>query len=1182
MRATQPKNMLAPREAAKWLPLAQTLPALVLLSVVFSAHAGNPSPETNGVEVMITQGTVEVARAGQTVRDLASTQLPYRRLNPGDQIWTGDHSRATLRLSDLTIVELGPNSHLLLLRPEERRPGFSLTRGLLHLFHRDKPGEFYFRTPTASPVIRGTELNLAVSEDGATTVNLLEGEVALTNELGQADLKSGEAAVVQPGHPPSRIRALEAVNVIQWCLYYPAVLDVEELPLTPEEQIALGASLAAYRQGDLLAALAAYPAMRQPGSGAEKIYLAALLLTIGEVSNAEGLLNSLGTADERERQLATALKTLIAAVKFEPRPEPAAPPTAGALASSLLAESYYQQSHFELEQALQAARAAVEKAPNFAFGWARVAELEFSFGRIENALEAEERALELAPRQAEALAVKGFLLVEQSRVGSAIKAFDEAISVDGSLANAWLGRGLCRIRIGQTQDGVADLVIAAALEPNRALLRSYLGKGFSQVGDEVHARSELARAKQLDPNDPTSWFYSALLNQQDNRLNEAVRDLERSVELNDNRQVYRSRLLLDQDLAVRQANLAAVYQDAGLFDQSVREASRALTSDYANYSAHLFLANSYAPLRDQNLVNLRYETVTLSEYLMAQLLAPVGGSALSTYVSQQEYSRLFDSDGFGLSSGTQYSSRGDWQQHGVQYGRFNNFDYALDAYYTSQNGQRPNEDLSLLSLTTPVRVQLSPQDTVFLQPVVTELESGDTRQYYDPAQADLGLRIKDSQEPNLFAGYHHTWTPGSHTLFLAGLLHDRFRLDDASVFIPTLREDFLGIFGSVPPAFSQFNERQHAEFVAGSAELQQIFQLANNTLILGGRFQYGETDSKFDVTNNPPSFGNLTYPTGTQQAQTHLQRGVVYAYDNWQVCDPLWLIGGVSFDSLSYPANIDLPPITDEQKDKQQVSPKAGVIWQPTPRTVFRGAYTRSLGGLYYDNSVRLEPTQVAGFNQAFRSLIPESVAGLVAGAEFETGDVDFSWRLPSGTYLGVGGEWLRSCAERTIGVYVSTPFSTAATASSTPQQLEFKENSLSANINQLLGTDWALGARYRVSRAELHQNLFEVPVSAVPSAVQDDSGILHQLELSARYALPCGFFSEAQALWYLQHDPSFPSSDFWQFNVFAGYRFAQRRVEFLVAGLNLAGQDYRLSPINLYTELPRQRTLVLSFKFNF
>ena len=43
-------------------------------------------------------------------------------------------------------------------------------------------------------------------------------------------------------------------------------------------------------------------------------------------------------------------------------------------------------------------------------------------------------------------------------------------------------------------------------------------------------------------------------------------------------------------------------------DVSVREAARAVDLDYANYSAHLFLANNYDALRDPKKANLRYET----------------------------------------------------------------------------------------------------------------------------------------------------------------------------------------------------------------------------------------------------------------------------------------------------------------------------------------------------------------------------------------------------------------------------------------------------------------------------------------------------------------------------------------------------------------------------------------------
>src|SRR5207249_676094 len=111
----------------------------------------------------------------------------------------------------------------------------------------------------------------------------------------------------------------------------------------------------------------------------------------------------------------------------------------------------------QLDEALAAARQAVAKAPASGFGWERVAELEFSFGRIDASVAALDRALELAPRNAQAIALKGFLLSAQNRIGEAIKSFDQAIALDGALANAWLGRGLCRIRRGDAEAGREDL-----------------------------------------------------------------------------------------------------------------------------------------------------------------------------------------------------------------------------------------------------------------------------------------------------------------------------------------------------------------------------------------------------------------------------------------------------------------------------------------------------------------------------------------------------------------------------------------------------------------------------------------------------------------------------------------------------------------------------------------------------
>ena len=201
------------------------------------------------------------------------------------------------------------------------------------------------------------------------------------------------------------------------------------------------------------------------------------------------------------------------------------------------------------------------------------------------------------------------------------------------------GPGLCRIERGKDLAGLEDMEVAAALAPNRALPRSYRGKAFSQAHDDARAGHELELARRLDPNDPTSLLYLALLRQEENRVNEAIGGLEESEALNDNRAVYRSRLLLDQDAAVRGANLAGIYQDAGMEEVSVAEATRAVNADYGNYSAHWFLANSYNQLRDPNQVNLRYETPWETEYLLANLLSPVSASTLSQAVSQQDTAR---------------------------------------------------------------------------------------------------------------------------------------------------------------------------------------------------------------------------------------------------------------------------------------------------------------------------------------------------------------------------------------------------------------------------------------------------------------------------------------------------------------------------------------------------------------
>jgi Tfp pilus assembly protein PilF len=1169
-------------------PLLMTLlrASIVLAMVMRGAFAQSPSDtarQARPVIVLEIEGTAEFMAKGAP---------PWRpvvagfELQAGDRVRTGDRSRLTLRWSDLSQVRIPERVNFQLDPPPDPKGqhGLTLFRGLLYFFHRDKPGEFRCKTPTASAAVRGTEFILEATDD-RTVVTLLEGEVELSNDQGQVQLKSGQQGLAETGRAPTNTTAaISVVNVVQWCLYYPAVLDPAELELDTGGQQALSESLAHYRAGDLLQALAHYPVNRQPGSSSEQVYLAGLLLSVGQVEQAEQLLDSLNPADstsERARRLADAVRKLIAAVQLKPDSNARFEPR---LATEWLAESYTQQSGSKLSEALAAARRSVAISAGFSFGQARLAELEFSFGRTAAARVAVDKSLQLAPRNAQALALRGFLLAAEYKIADAIDSFDQAIAVDSALGNAWLGRGLCQIRQGQVLMGRENIQTAVVLEPQRAVLRSYLSKAWSEAGDLSRAVKEIQLAKDIDANDPTAWLYSALLHAEHNRVNEAVADLETSQQLYDNRHLYRSRLLLDQDRAVRGANLANIYRDAGMLDASRREAAGAVNADYANYSAHWFLANSYNQLRDPNQINIRYETPWLSEFLLANLLAPVGAGTLSQTLSQQEYSKLFERDHLGLASSTEYLSDGSWTEDAVHYGNVGSTSYALEAFYRSHQGQRPNNDQEQFTGWLQFKEQITPRDSVYLQAIYYNAEAGDLTPYYDQTNANRFVQIKERQEPIVLAGYHHEWAPGSHTLFLAGRADDTLEVSNPQQTTAKLvQSPVTGRIVRVEPVVFAQDYRSAYELYTG--ELQHIWEGDPHRLIVGTRYQAGE----FRTENRQTSSEPLPGLEADQDLRSDFRRFDAYGYYHQQVAESLLLLAGVSYDYVMFPVNHRYAPISSEEESTDQVSPKAGLVWSPTAGTTLRAAYTRSLGGVSFDQSFRLEPTQIAGFNQAWRSIIPEAVTGASPAPTFETWGVELDHRFTHGTYFGLEAQLLKSKVSRSIGAFLD-PVVPPAVPIHVTEDFDYEEKILGITLNHLLGECWSLGEAYRISYADLQERRPTIPETAIApaefAASREQKALLHQLELHAIYNHPSGFFAQGQAMWYSQSNrgdpPALPGDDFWQFNLYAGYRFPRRKAELRLGLLNLTGQDYRLNPLNLTAELPRERTLAVNFRFHF
>ena len=1155
----------------------------------------------------------------------------------GDRIRTRHRSRATvaltglytMRMDQFTTIEITPDL------VDAKKPKLDLSGGAAFIFSREKNAEMDIRLPAVNAALRGTQLFAEVLPGGKSHIQVLEGRVEMKNAAGRLTLEAGEAGEAMPGQAPRRTAVLEAKNILQWALYYPAVLDPAELGLPKDEAGALAKSLTAYRRGDLLAAVKHLPD-RAPAGAAGRLYHAGVLLAVGRLDEARGLLAGVAGNHPGRR----ALDRMIAAVRLQPAKD--WPLDSIKTAAEALAESYFLQSLAKLEPARLAALRATDLSPNNGYAWTRLAELEFSEAHNKAARAAIEKGLALTPDNARAHALRGFILSADNQIAEARAAFEISVRLDGGFGNGWLGLGLTKIKGGHLAEGRADLQTAATVEPTISIFHSYLGKAMSRDGRKEEAAKDLKLARKLDPNDPTPPLYSAIENEQNNRSNIAIADLEESIRLNDNRRIYRSGFLLDQDRAVRSATLAKIYQNAGMKEVAVREATRAVENDYTNASAHLFLANSFDALRDPDRILLRYETPWFNELLLANLLSPVGGGPLSQFVSQQEYSKMLEADGMGGSLTTDWRSNSDLRTTASVFGTHGNVSYGIDYYERNYGGDRPNSAINLREIYAQMKWQATPDDICYFLGKWAAQKAGDNFQTYDNKPLSPGMKFEEHQRPGLLlAGWNHRWAPGSNTLFLAGRLSAEQSLSDpmssqllverdTSGMRPGLLHDAGGFDAFTDPSLNgsvrvgsdgetlsyspallraiapyigtgqvegtstaPFAFKTQRKFDIYTGEIQHIEQTDHNTFLLGGRWQQGRIETDATLTAVRPNWwGGFPTPAADQHVESDFRRTGFYAYDHWKVLPQLTLIGGVAWDTIDHPDNFRNPPVNDVQRKDEDLSGKFGFTDQPSRNFTLRGVAAEGMGGLTFDESVRLEPVQLAGFNQVYRTVISESLAGSVEAPLYKTFGLSAEGSMDTRTWWGLAVNVIDQQVTRTIGDFTGYsagvfPVTPAYFPSGTPQHLDYREASLGITLNQLLGDEFAVGLGYHLTRSELRTTLPDL--RSQPGSDLTDKATLQELSLYANWNSPSGWFAHVEANGFhqsLDDDPQRKldrsGDEMVQFNAWAGYRFDRNLCEIATGVMNIGNSDYQLSPLTPYGEIARQRTFFMVCRMSF
>jgi tetratricopeptide (TPR) repeat protein len=1139
----------------------------MMLLCVDSA-SGQATDESGGGKIVLVENQVDRSPGGAGWRKATlGDQMKWQ-----EQIRTGELSRAGIELSSGGVLRMSELTSLRLQPPPtgaaEGRSKIDFVKGAAYFFSRsDKEADI--KTPTASLNIRGTEFALEVGADGRTVVTMLDGEVGLANEFGAVDLVSGEQGIAERGRAPRKTAVLDASEEIQWFLYYPGIAD-------PASFSGLGgrfaASRAAYAEGDLLGALERLPQAR---TAEEFRFSAAVKLASGRIDAVEADLKKAGPGP-----LADSLRLLIEVVR-RPTSE-LADAQAPATPEGRLAWSYVLQSHGDLVGALAAAREAVAASPGFGFGWARVAELEFSFGRRAEAVAAVDRALELSPGNAQALSLKGYLEMAVNRIPEAQRFFSEALAIDPALGNAWLGQGLAYFQQRDRAAALRSMILAAVVEPNRSFLRSYLGKAFAENRISRRANHELGLARQLDPGDPTAPLYQALLDQRENRNNRGIGNLEESIALNDNRAIFRSGFLLDKDRSVREANLAALYKNAGMTEVSLEEARRSVISDYLNPSAHLFLSNSVNALRDPRRVSLRYETPWFNELLIANLLSPAGTDLLPQNISQQEYTSLFPSKRFDFSNRSIYRSDDEFLSTGTARTRSGKTSVALDYEIFTADGTRPNQDAERYTAYLQIKHALTPRDSVYLNLKFQDFKGGDLRQLYDETSFDPDFRFVQEQAPVTILGYQHEWSPNSRTLMLGGALADTIRTRNLSGTSFAMLIDANAPALSEPLAFpSDVEQERETEVYFG--EIQQIWNDEKQTLLVGARFDIGSFPTRNTLVNQDFA-GLLPNDPFTLTADPDYDRWVAYAYYTRELARGLWATAGLAYDWQEYPFNTSLPPVSDELDETSEWRPKAGLVWTPVDELTLRLGYARSVGGATFDESVRLEPTQVAGFTQSFRTLVNESLVGGLPSPLFDTAGASALYKFPTRTYLG-GEAFLRSAeALRGVGVLgIDTGTFSYYDTLQLGEALDYEEWGGSVYINQLIGEEWALGARYTYTHGELERSFPALTAAGVPGFSSSESSDLHQAEAYLIWSHESGWYSRLNARFFSQdnegYSPSLPGDSWSQLDFSVGKRLFDNRGALEIGILNLTGDDYQFNPLLTQTDFPRERVFYMEIR---
>jgi len=861
-----------------------------------------------------TQGSVQVRQA---TKNMAGKHWVTVQRNAtfckGDVLRVQENSRAALLLRNDTLLRLNQNTTITFTDLSPDKPSVvSVSTGFAHFISRVKAA-FEVITPFINAAIEGTEFVVAVNA-GQTEVTVFEGTVRAYNHYGEVRLTANQTAQAKDGQAPIIILNVTPRDAVNWSLYYPVIIDSDANSLNAKASQALSA---------------------------------------GQVEMATELLNQSIKENPNDSD-ALAMQSIIAIVQNQKdkglKLAQQAVATNSKNTTAKLALSYAQQAHFKVGEALKTLQSATQNTDGTetdnSLVWSRLAEVYLMHGELDKALRAAKKANTLNPNIGRTHTALGFAYLTRIEIKQAIEAFNNAIEEDQTDPLARLGLGLAIIRQGNLASGRREIEYATTLDPNNALIRSYLGKAYYEEKRNTLAATQFKMAKELDPNDPTAYFYNAIRLQSENKPGEALQEIQLATNLNKQRAVYRSKLLLDQDQAVRNSSTAKIYAELGFDETALLEATSALQKDFTNHSAHRFMAEAYTK-KDRNeiaRVSEAYQSIMYSPLNTNPIPPHIGETDLGTVnnagptdASLNEYDALFARNGTNwrvTALGGNHQTAGDELIYSAVE---DNFALSLGQYHYQTEGFRPNNDLKQDIVNMFFQWAIDPKQSIQLEYNDNRKENGDLRLKFDPTDYVANRRETDDKK-SIRLGY--LFKPTSNLDFVASFNLQENHKTRESVSAATATIDLIDGFDD--------------DHDTHNSELQLIYKTYKTQTILGA-------SSYVDDINNNAIFQLKIGTTVISDSSTIIDdkstHKNMYIYEFLNLDENVILFGISNNDH-------------DDSIDKihvNQINPKLGfasIMNNTTLKIAYFSTVKRPLL-----NDQTLEPTNILGFNQFYDEL---------------------------------------------------------------------------------------------------------------------------------------------------------------------------------------------------------------------